>query len=159
MYRNYIKYLSSVPRCSNLVSPEHEISKRMLHTYYLACSDGSTSSHVDHGGEGGRESDRGITCVVGGTGMGKRPEAGDPQRGRGDQVGKSGGGTDGRRDDTEGVPGKGKILERTTPGGLRANWNEKAHRQGHNACAQEVRFFGQGIDKALGVRGRYKLLH
>ena len=61
------------------------------------------SIQVEHEGGGGRQdpggSSGGITGGVVETEMGKRPVAGDPQRGKGGKGRKSGGGTDGQRVD------------------------------------------------------------
>ena len=82
------------------------------------------------GSPGGSDGER--TGGVGETGTGERPAAGDPWRERGDQGGKSGSGTDGRRADVEGVPGRGKLPERTILGSFahKLEWGSAHTRTG-----------------------------
>ena len=67
---------------------------------------------------------------------------------------------DGRWDDIKGVPGRGKLMERTTLGSFARKLEWVSTRAGKKTHAyREGGFFRHRMDKALGVREILDFLH
>ena len=148
-------YQSLGPQCSDPGSPNHDSSNCMLCTYYFDCTSGSTNSQVDHAGGVPEGSGMRRTGGVGGTGTGKRPAAGEPWRGRGDQ-GRKSGEWDGRmtgqcrgisraRENT-GEDNTGEFCAQSLMGKLAGGATTNVHREKY--------FWRHRTDEALGVRNR-----